>query len=190
VISLAVLALMVIGCDGKNSSVNPDNAVVAGGDNSNGVHDDDEGSGLQSGVSGIALAETRWKLNYVVYIWDTSYQVWDTVRYDDKNVVYDFRKDDRLIVSGKPDDSFVFDDFNGGEHFYEYSKSADCPLCTAVGFLTIDTPTGQNGRYIARLDDDTLVIIGDRTVGGEIATNGMISGGTYCRWAMTFYSVK
>jgi len=120
----------------------------------------------------LTLADTRWKLIEVSIIKNDESA--GTVDYSDKNIIYEFKENDKLIVSGKIDDSLIFEYFKEGEHSYYYGMMIACQLCTPAPNLTIsDSPgvVGQ-GHYVAYFDDTKMHIAGRRLVGWVDGGNG------------------
>ena len=81
----------------------------------------------------------QWKL---INAWsNVDYSQLDTTDYSEENIIFDFQENNKLVVKGNiPDALFVFDDFQGGEHFYEYQKLNVCPTCKPGPNLFIDQP--------------------------------------------------
>jgi hypothetical protein len=78
----------------------------------------------------------RWKLVEVIITKD--YQVMDTIDYSKDNIIYDFQKNNRLVISGNiPVNYYVFNDFQKGKHTYRYYYYDDCPNCKPM-FFEID----------------------------------------------------
>ena len=87
----------------------------------------------------------------------------DTTDYSKENIIFDFQENNKLIVTGNiPDVLVVFDDFQEGEHFYEYSNPEVCPLCLPIANLAIDEPElgSEERRYFCSvpLDKKTMEI--------------------------------
>ena len=104
--------------------------------------------------------------------------------YSTETIIFDFQKDNKLIVTGNiPDVIAVFDDFQAGEHFYEYSTAREhnCGYALPGGNLGIDETALWNKQYFCRipLDEKTMSIyVIDRFIEGVI-DYGLETGGGY-----------
>ena len=106
----------------------------------------------------------------------------DITDYSKENIIFDFQENNRLVVTGRmPSVLDVFDDFQEGEHFYEYLNLEVCPTCLPGANLFIDKPRlGQeDGRYycLVDLDNKTMEIGGGKVIGGVIDDAGLATGG-------------
>ena len=112
------------------------------------------------------LEGTKWKLIKVSISKD--YQQPEIFDYSEKNIIYEFQGNNKLLITGNVDDLFIFDDFQEGEHFYEYNELIVSPYCSPGPNLTIDNPEfGQmEGCYycIVDLDNKTMRISGNDNV--------------------------
>ena len=119
----------------------------------------------------------KWKLVGIV---DT--QTGKLTDSSKENIIFDFQENSKLIVIGRmPSVLDVFDDFQEGEHFYEYLNLEVCPTCLPGANLFIDKPQlGQeDGRYycLVDLDNKTMEIGGGKVIGGVIDDAGLATGG-------------
>ena len=126
------------------------------------------------------LIDTKWRLTEVQIVRDYHQQV-EIFDYSEKNIIYEFQRNNKLVVTGNAgDEVFVFDDFEEGEHFYEVNWDDPCkgdPLCDPGPNLRID---GKG--YGAFLGGDTLVI---GTFSMEIDETG-----SYYSWNKTLIGLK
>jgi len=142
------------------------------------------------------LVGTTWKLVRVSIGVQEQQEIID---YSKRNTIFEFQGKNKLVVIGKMDSSFLFDNFNTGEHFYEYRDMSTCRTCLPGPNLSIDNhPLGQVGRhYFAFVEDKTLrIFCPSMRIGGEIAeddgTNriGRMVGGKVYKWDMFFIRLK
>ena len=189
-VAMAALAVMLfcgMGCNGGGSPVLGDTEQTQG----------DSPLPTDSSDNAKTLAGTRWKLIEVSIIENSNYPA-ELIDYSEKNIIYEFQGNDKLVITGKTDSLFIFDYFEEGEHFYEYIELNVCPLCAPDNLstpgpnLSIDRPPlGQgDGRYFAKLEDGKLKIAGDTYVGGVKHENGLIEGATHYHWGKTFIKLK
>ena len=82
----------------------------------------------------------------------------DSLECSDKNVIYEFREDGKLIVTGS-------DDLTEGEHTYEYKKLNVCQNCPTIPNMRIDDD-GELFCY-ANLQIQRMVISGQKTENGR-----------------------
>ncbi|MDR1371209.1 MAG: hypothetical protein LBJ72_13970 [Dysgonamonadaceae bacterium] len=68
-----------------------------------------------------------------------NYQEPDTIDYSKSNIIYDFRSDDILVITG-----YVNDDLLEGEHLFSYQKPNVCPTCLPGPNLQIDDRKAVN----------------------------------------------
>jgi hypothetical protein len=134
----------------------------------------------------LTLANTRWKLIEVSI--RKNYESTETVDYSGKNIIYDFIENDKIVISGKIDDTLVFGDFKEGEHSYEYGMMIACPVCLPGPNLTVDgSPSGIGGeRYYAAFDDKKMSIYGYKNIGGVVGEDGGRIGGDHYSLGSTF----
>lgn len=113
----------------------------------------------------------KWKL-LEVYRYTHTYDespLLEIIDYSEKNITYDFRSNNRLVVSGDvPDDLFIFDDFQKGKHYYEYKKRERCITCappTTPNLLIDKSKSDQlDACYFCYVNDDnTMEIFSIRT---------------------------
>ena len=119
----------------------------------------------------------------------------DVTDYSKENIIFDFQENNKLVVTGHmPDILGLFDDFQEGEHFYEYSKPNVCPTCMPGPNLFIDKPElgSSEGVYFctALSDEETMSIVGDKVIGGVIDDAGFVTGGDYYGWGITFIKLN
>ena len=94
----------------------------------------------------------KWKLSF--------YTGTDTTDLSAENIIYEFRKDGKLIVTGS-----VPDDLAAGEHTYEYRKINICPTCLPAPNLWIDD---DNRLFCeAFLQNEVMIISGETTEQGK-----------------------
>ncbi|MDR2578780.1 MAG: hypothetical protein LBC70_08255 [Chitinispirillales bacterium] len=138
------------------------------------------------------LIGTNWKLVEVSIA--KNYQPHEIIDYSKKNITFEFQANGKLIVSGETDGLFVFDDFNEGEHFYEYREMVVCPTCLPGHNLEINRPfpLKEGGRYFVFFDGETMSIGGYRVIGGVIVEPefGVQAGGDYYSWKKNFIKIK
>jgi len=136
----------------------------------------------------------KWKLIEVsIY---KNYQQYEITDYSKKNIVYDFQENNKLIVTGNIPNLFIFDDFQEGEHFYEYFIPIFHPNGLTGKNLTIDKPNlgDSKGHYYCSVSVNEKTIkmgIGsDKVIGGVIDETGLITGGDFFKWDKTFVKLK
>jgi hypothetical protein len=121
----------------------------------------------------LTLADTRWKLVEVSVTKNRESE--EVIDYSVKNIIYEFKGNDKLIVSGKIDDPFVSEDFQEGEHFYYYRMMIGCPVCLPAPNLIIKNLPSK--YYFAYFDDTKMNIVGESFVGWVDRGDGLIIGG-------------
>jgi len=130
------------------------------------------------------LRGTQWRLIEVSI--RKNYQLLETIDCLDKNIIYDFQRNTLIIIGNIPDSLFVFDDFQIGEHFYEYNEYRGDPpvpnLCIDKKYALGD----PKGCYYCDFRNDTMRIVGDRIIGGVMDESGMIVGGDSFHWGKIF----
>jgi hypothetical protein len=101
----------------------------------------------------------RWKLVQVEIT--TNSQEWDSIDYSNENIIYDFQKNSRLVISGNiPDDFYVFKDFQAGKHSFKWYTYDDCPSCTPPMFFQIDRNRSYNCcKWLDEENDDKIAIL-------------------------------
>ncbi|MDR1182543.1 MAG: hypothetical protein LBL13_11250 [Bacteroidales bacterium] len=134
----------------------------------------------------------KWKLLEVsIY---KNYKPFETIDYAGENIIYDFRSTNKLIVSGNvPDDLFVFDNFQPGQHHYKYKDMIDCPTCFPGTNLSIKQGLGKSEELyycLIDLDNGTMQIGEDKVIGGKISENGGRTGGDFYTWGKSFIKIK
>jgi len=118
----------------------------------------------------------------------------DITDYSKENIIFDFQENNRLVVTGHmPDILGLFDDYQEGEHFYEYLKF-EVGACPGPN-LSIDSPefgSGERRSYFctALSYEETMSIIGDKVIGGVIDDTGLVTGGDYYRGSITFIKLN
>jgi hypothetical protein len=127
----------------------------------------------------------QWKLVEVSINKNSQYPS-EIIDYSEKNISYDFQKDNKLIVTGSFSDDLLlllFENFQEGEHFHEYSEIFACPLCLPGPNLRIDNPkTGKRSDYFCRfLDSETMTIV-------DVDTR--VIDGNYFLWGKKFVKLK
>jgi hypothetical protein len=76
----------------------------------------------------------KWKLMYFLSRNSDDFLQFDTINYSHENIIYDFRSNNKLIITG-----YVEDDFAEGEHTYNYVQMMKpCPTCDPSPNLVID----------------------------------------------------
>jgi len=132
-----------------------------------------------------------WKL---MELWvNKNHELYLLTDYSEKNIIYEFREDNKLVVSGEIDDIFVFDDFQEGERRYEYREIVPCPGPAGdCGIpspnLSIDKPPLEFGAvwlYYALLDGDgrSMRITCDRVIRDTI-------DGDFYNWEKSFIRLR
>jgi len=128
-------------------------------------------------VYSYTLQGTKWKLIEVSI--PTDYQRFETFDCSERNVIYEFQENNKLVITGNVNDLFIFHDFQEGEHFYEYNEPHVCPLCVPAPNLAIDKPGfGAKGRHYCLVDLDNKTM--------RINGNGEIIEGIYQGFGMFF----
>ena len=108
----------------------------------------------------------RWQLIEVIIT--TNFQERDTIDYSNENIVYDFQKNSRLIITGNvPNDFYVFKDFQAGKHSYKYHYQGSCPDCKPTYF---HVDRNKNYKCSAPLwpEVDWLFISGEENIKGTV----------------------
>ena len=108
--------------------------------------------------------------------------------YSKENIIFDFQENNKLVVTGHiPDVFVVFDDFQEGEYFYEYSKYPPPPTDPGPN-LFIDKPEygiGERWYFCTTLlGKETMDIVIGNNIGGAIV------GSDYYRWGFTFFKLN
>ena len=96
----------------------------------------------------------KWKLIEVLFFEDQNQQQID---YSERNIIYEFQENNKLVITGKMDDLCIFDDFQAGVHYYEYRKPNVCPFCLPYSNLAIDNP--EFGHYYCYMSDQITMRI-------------------------------
>jgi hypothetical protein len=120
----------------------------------------------------------KWKLMEVIIT--TDYQEMDTIDYSSENIVYDFQKNNRLIITGNiSDDLYVFKDFQAGKHSYKCYNFMD-DVADPKNLLIDEPKSGEVGKeYNCYIGSETLEIFRI-----EIIYNGTIP------WSKSFVRLK
>ena len=133
----------------------------------------------------------KWKLIEVSV--SVNYSQSDTTDYSQENIIFDFQENNKLVVTGNiPDVLVVFDDFQEGEHFYEFFPF-ECGACPPPTNLNINNPAlgSEKGRYFCGISlEETMSIVGHEVVGGVIDDNGLLTGGDNYAWSFTFKKIN
>jgi|GEM_PF-1741870 len=103
------------------------------------------------------LQGTKWKLIEVSTVKD--YQQSEIFDYSEKNIIYEFQRNNKLVITGNIDDLFVFDNFQKGEHFYEYKEPNIGPTASPGPNLTIGNPVISRYYCLVDLDKENTMII-------------------------------
>jgi len=136
----------------------------------------------------------RWKMIEVGV--SINYSPRDTTDYSKENIIFDFQENNKLVITGPiPDVLVVFDHFQEGVHFYEYSKLNVCPRCSPGMNLIIDEPElgRDRGAYFcsALLDTETMSIgITGQLIGGEFDDAGYLTGFDVYNWGINFLKMN
>ena len=105
----------------------------------------------------------------------------DITDYSKENIIFNFQENNKLVVTGHiPDILGLFDDYQEGEHFYEYRKLNVCPTCLPGPNLFIDKPelgNWERAYFCTALSDEETM--------GILAEKWEIESGYY-RWDITF----
>jgi hypothetical protein len=105
-----------------------------------------------------------WKL--VMLVITPDYQERDTIDYSNENIIYDFRKNGRLVITGNiPNDFYLFKDFQKGNHRYKFYYHDDCVSCPP-NYFKIDG--NRNYACSPPLWSTDLVISGEQTIEGTV----------------------
>jgi hypothetical protein len=107
----------------------------------------------------------------------------DTIDYSKNNIIYDFRSDGVLIITGH-----VNNDLLEGEHLFSYQKPNVCPTCLPGPNLQIDN---RNAFFcLSFLKDKKMTISGEEITGQVVDKTGLIiEQGNVLKWYKTFDSV-
>jgi hypothetical protein len=101
----------------------------------------------------------QWKLVEVsVY---KNIELLETTDYSNENIIFDFQKNNKLVVRRNiPDVLVVVDDCPEGEYFYEYHRPNVCPSCKPGPSLFIDNPELGERYYFCfpLLSEETMAI--------------------------------
>jgi len=117
-----------------------------------------------------------WKLIEVSITKNYESSETETVGYSERNIVYKFQENGKLIVSGEVGDIFIFDDFKEGEHSYAYSELYMCPTCMPGPNLAVDRFPFEWAYdwlyYLLFNDDGTMVIHRGADIEGDYYSCG------------------
>ena len=138
----------------------------------------------------------RWKLIEVAIRVNSS--PIDTTDYSQENIIFDFQKKNKLIVEGYiPNIIAVFDDFQAGEHFYEFIpyNEQNCVSTKPGANLSIDKPKlgNEKGHYFCKIsfDEETMKIdISHYVIEGVIDDNSLVTGFNVYGWEKNFIKIK
>jgi hypothetical protein len=103
--------LFLINC---GMTLNDGADVIRGEDGEHCIVDEQSGTCYK-----MTLAGTRWKLINVMikkYKSKEEYESTEEIDCSGKNIIYEFKGNDKLVVSGRIGGSFVYEDFTEGEH--------------------------------------------------------------------------
>ena len=106
----------------------------------------------------------QWKLIDILESYDydsPNYQGIIVTDYSDKNIIYDFRSNNKLVITGTLPEGFYAE----GEYAYRYIAPNNCyPEGVTISNLLIDTR-----RYTCDVDKQEykMAIIGDKKIGEE-----------------------
>ena len=103
----------------------------------------------------------KWKLMYFLSREEADW-IFDTVDYSNENIIYEFRSNNKLIITG-----YVENDFSQGEHYYSYQQLIECPTCDPGENMTIDD---NNSLYCFAKKASNEMSIG----GYEVTIDGKI----------------
>jgi hypothetical protein len=119
-----------------------------------------------------------WKLIEISTILDG--QNPNTIDYSKNNIIYDFRSDDVLVITG-----YVNDDLLEGEHLFIYQKPNVCPTCLPGLNLQIDD---RNTVFCLSFKKDKKMTVSDEEIIGQVVDeNGLIiEQGNVLKWSKTF----
>jgi hypothetical protein len=110
----------------------------------------------------------QWKLIKVKTTYRVNYQYVseDSVDYSHLTVIYDFRTNNKLIVTG-----YTPDDLSEGDHFYDYIIPNVCPTCTPGPNLYIDNnePVFCSGL----INENKMTIKEEKITGKVVDENGL-----------------
>jgi hypothetical protein len=112
----------------------------------------------------------------------------ETIDYSEENIIFDFQENNKLVVIGNiPDVLVVFDDFQEGEHFYEFHVFDDS--CYWEEFpgpnLEIDKPeigSWERCYFCSALSDKETMKIGK--------IDWEKKGNDYYMWGYTFIKLN
>ncbi|MDR1592528.1 MAG: hypothetical protein LBS16_06570 [Prevotellaceae bacterium] len=91
----------------------------------------------------------QWKLTGVRTMYNSDYQNVIIEDYSNSNIIYDFRVNNKLTVTG-----YIADDLSEGEHFYEYTKMIFDPLSLPGPNLRID----NNELVFCEIKDNEMTV--------------------------------
>jgi len=106
----------------------------------------------------------QWKL--IESFVSVNYSKTERTDYSNENIIFDFQEDNKLVITGNIVDSLsLFDDFQGGEHFYEFHALNNCDWGDPGPNLIIDKPElwSWEGHHFctALLYEETMTIGND-----------------------------
>ena len=151
----------------------------------------------------------KWKLIEVSIV--TEYQLYEIIDYSEKNIIYDFqegqllRKNDifhfqgKLIITGNVDYSYIFYDFQEGEHYYDYWEQIYSPSGIPHKNLIIDNQEldkdrfeHERGGYVCFIDyyDKPMIINGNKIIVRSVDEVGEMVDYDYYAWTKTFVKQK
>ena len=120
----------------------------------------------------------RWKL-IEIDIWYNHSKI-RTIDYSENTIIYDFQENNKLVITGDIDESFVFDDFREGKHFYRYNMLFTCSICEpGENLMLANLPPPEQwqwwpANYFCRIPPDKKTMMIDKNkilfeeeIGGE-----------------------
>jgi len=78
----------------------------------------------------------RWLLTKIMTT--NANQETEPIDYSERNIIFEFQENNTLIITGNTKEFFISDDFQEGEHYYEYREPRVCPACLPGPSLAID----------------------------------------------------
>jgi hypothetical protein len=108
----------------------------------------------------------------------------ETIDYSENNIIYDFRSDDVLIITG-----YVNGDLSAGEHLFRYEKPNVCPLCLPGPNMQIDD---RNAVFCLSFKKDKKMTISGEEITGQVVdeTGLIIERGNVLKWIKTFVQLQ
>jgi hypothetical protein len=113
----------------------------------------------------------RWKLTEAQII--TNDQYLEIINYSENDIIYDFRENGQLFVTGAIPELFIFDDFQEGKHYFKYEIHDDCPSCDIDHLLIVQQRLGgAKKRYACPIDTwfsngEKMHIVVEKSIKGD-----------------------